>query len=239
MKNIRSSVVIVIIILHLIFSTSIAYSIVNSTPKDTFEINHGNVLITGFGPFGPHKINPSQYISENLSGMMINNASIIGMTLPVNYSESADIIKDAIEEYEPILVISLGLAANYKSIEIEKIAWNLKRNEYNKWPYYKIEFIDPQGAFFRVSDLPCFRIVKNIQEEKISVRTSIYGGLYICNALQYNVLGYIKENNLNIMAGFIHVPLLKSQNPEGMNLDEMISAISIAIEESLNYICNQ
>jgi len=236
MKNIRSSVVIVIILLHLISSTSIAYYIDDSTPKNTFEINHGNVLVTGFGPFGPNNINPSQYISENLSGMIIDNASIIGLTLPVNYSESAEIIIDAIDEYEPILVISLGLAANYKSIEIEKIAWNLKRIEDNKWPYYKIKFIDPQGPFFRVSDLPCFRIVSNIQKENISVGTSIYGGLYICNALQYNVLNHIKENNLKIMAGFIHVPLLKSQNPEGMDLDEMISAIKIAIEESLKRI---
>jgi pyrrolidone-carboxylate peptidase len=49
-------------------------------------------------------------------------------------------------------------------------------------------------------------------------------------------LGYINENNLNIKAGFIHVPLLKSQSPDGMNLQDMIKAITIAIEESLDSI---
>ena len=87
-----------------------------------------------------------------------------------------------------------------------------------------------------MSNLPSLRIQREISDEDIPIRTSLYGGIYICNALQYNVLGYIYNNNLEIKAGFIHVPLLKSQSPDGMDLEDMIYAITIAIRESLDYI---
>lgn len=47
------------------------------------------------------------------------------------------------------------------------------------------------------------------------------------------MLGYIKEHELCIPAGFIHVPPLVSQQPEGMELATMIEAIECAIEVSV------
>lgn len=51
----------------------------------------------------------------------------------------------------------------------------------------------------------------------------------------YGVLHHIAKNNLSINAGFIHVSLLSSQNPEkGMELETMIEATEIAIRANLN-----
>ncbi len=237
MKSFRFSIINGIICLLIITSTCSGLLIKHNNPNSIENIlNNSNVvLITGFGPFGGHEINPSQLIAENLSGKIINNASLVGIILPVDYLESVIVITDAIESLNPILIISLGLAANYKSIGIEKLALNLKRIKKDNWPYYKIQRINPNDPLFRVSHLPSFKIAKEIQNEGISAKPSFYGGIYICNALLYNVLGYINENNLNIKAGFIHVPLLSSQNPSGMDLEDMISATTIVIEETLNH----
>jgi len=237
MRSIRPTIFAGIIFLLIITSTCNGLITENYHLRDigSIQINNKFVLVTGFGPFGEHKINPSQYISENLSGLIINNASIVGIILPVDYLDSVNVITAAIQEYNPILIISIGLAANYKSIGIEKLALNLKRIKKDNWPYYRIQRIDTNGPLFRISHLPSIKLVKEIRDEKISAKISFYAGIYICNALLYNVLAYIKENNLKTKAGFIHVPLLKSENPEGMALDEMITATTIAIEESLDY----
>jgi len=237
MKSLHVSKITGIIFLLIITSTSngVFNENYNLSSISSIQINNKIVLVTGFGPFGGHDINPSEYISENLSGLIINNVSIIGITLPVDYSDSFKVITAAIEEYNPILIISLGLAANYISIGVERIALNLMRIEKDNWPYYNIQRIDKNGPLFRVSHLPSLKIVKVIRDNGIPAETSFYAGIYICNALLYNVLGYVKENYLKIKAGFIHVPLLKSQNPEGLNLEEMITGITIAIEESLNH----
>ena len=49
----------------------------------------------------------------------------------------------------------------------------------------------------------------------------------------YEVLGYLAEQELPIKAGFLHVPLLVSQDPEGMDLEMMVEAVTIAITTSL------
>jgi len=57
--------------------------------------------------------------------------------------------------------------------------------------------------------------------------------MYVCNAVMYETLGHIKDYDLPIIAGFLHVPLLKSQNSDGMELETMIEAVIITINTSL------
>ena len=84
------------------------------------------VLVTGFEPFSNYTVNPSQLISEALNGSILNDTEIIGMILPVDFNESVKMTTDAIEHYQPFLVISLGLNARNRVIKIEKIGINLK-----------------------------------------------------------------------------------------------------------------
>mgnify|MGYP000860859008 FL=1 len=51
----------------------------------------------------------------------------------------------------------------------------------------------------------------------------------------YGILNYIYKNNLNIKAGFIHIPYLFQQvidkpNMPGMDIDTMVTAIETAVE---------
>ena len=188
------------------------------------------VLLTGFEPFGEYEINPSQLITENLNGSVINGATIVGIILPVNYTSSVKLVNQAIKDYNPILVISTGLAAGSSIIRIEKVGINLRFG--GKW--FNISRLDPNGPLFYLSSFPSNYLVKNIKRAGIPARTSFFAGIYICNAVLYGVIDYIKDNNLHIKSGFIHVPLLSSQHPEGMEFEKMINAITIAIQVCLN-----
>ncbi len=77
-------------------------------------------------------------------------------------------------------------------------------------------------------------IVENLKTADISTKQSFFAGTYVCNAVFYKTLAYIDENELSMRAGFIHVPLLASQDPDGMDLEMMVEAVTIAIQTSLD-----
>jgi pyroglutamyl-peptidase len=191
------------------------------------------VLVTGFEPFGTYTTNPSQLIAETLNGSSLNDAEIIGVVLPVDFNKSVEIAIEAIEFYHADLVISLGLAARSKTIKVEKIGVNLKRFQKDDSTWSFPQRIDKNGPFFRLTSLHTNTIVRKIREAHIPVQQSFFAGMYICNALFYDLLDYINEQNDTISTGFIHVPLLDSQDPDGMPLGTMVDAVKLAIQVSL------
>ena len=194
------------------------------------------VLVVGFGPFLNYSINPSELIAAELDGKTINNAEIIGLQVQPNlnnFTESIEIVYQAIENYHPNYVFSIGLAAKYKNIRIEKIGYNLKiENNENS----SLEILTPNGRLLRTSPFPTYSIVRELRKEKIPSQTGLYPGLSLCNGMLYSVLHYIDINGLQIKSGFIHVPLHKTEeNPDGIDLQTMVNATKIIIKFCLGY----
>jgi pyroglutamyl-peptidase len=234
MKYIRSIIIIGIILLITISSIGSSLSTVSlSGEVKNLQDNETVILVTGFGPFSVYDINPSELIAEELDGEVIEDAVVFGIILPVNFTESVEVATQAIETYNPDFIISLGLAAPARWIRVEKVGLNLRRKNVSGRLIFKR--LDPNGPLFRLSSIPTFCISREIRKAGIPASQSFRAGIYICNALLYGVIGYINENNLEIKAGFIHVPLLKSQDPKkGMDLEDMVKATRIAIQVCLN-----
>jgi pyroglutamyl-peptidase len=197
------------------------------------------VLVTGFEPFGVHSINPSQIIAETLNGSSFNDAEIIGIVLPVDFEKSVERARDAIELYHPDVVISLGLNAKAQRIEVEKIGFNIKRYQKDDGTWSFPQRIDKNGPFLRLSYLKTYDIARTIRQANIPAQQSFFAGTYICNSLFYGLLGYVTEENLSITVGFLHVPLLDSQDPSGMPFQKMVDAVKIAIQESIDARLNE
>ena len=220
MKLIRIAIIIAVALLFI--SSSLGYC-----TSSTLFINHyhktsnnieAKVLVTGFGPFDIYEVNPSQLITEELNEKHINEAELVGILLPVDFEESVNVTINAIEEYDPVIVILVGLSPKANSIELEKIGVNIKQMPIGEPEWFFPQRIDPDGPFFRLSPI------------------SFFAGTYICNTVLYETLGYIEDNNLSIKAVFIHVPLLDSQDPNGMELDMMVNAVELSIKIILNEI---
>jgi len=231
------SQIITIGIILLFFISSVGPSVFSvSLPNEAknLEENESFILVTGFGPFSIYDINPSELIAKELDGEIIEDATVIGIILPVNFTESVEVATQAIESYNPDFVISLGLAAPASWIRVEKVGLNLRRKNVSGQVIYTR--LDPCGPLFRLSSIPTFYIAREIRNAWIPARQSFRAGIYICNALLYGVLGYIKENNLPIKMGFIHVPLLKTQDPKkGMDFEDMVRATRIALQVCLDF----
>ncbi len=191
------------------------------------------VLVTGFEPFGVHAINPSQVIAETLNGTILSDAKIIGIVLPVDFNTSVERARAAIDQYHPDVILSLGLAARSRVVKVEKLAVNFKRYPRDDGTWSFPQRIDRNGPFFRVTTLNTGGIAREMRHAGIPARQSFFAGMYICNSLFYGLLGDISGNNMTASVGFIHVPLLDSQDPAGMSLENLVDAVKIAIQSCL------
>jgi pyroglutamyl-peptidase len=222
----------------LLFSFALIFILTCSSlisSQSTIQEKSTIVLVTGFGPFSKFDINPSEIIAEELDGEIINGAKIIGLPVHVNlsnFTESIDIVYQAIEYYNPDYIISIGLAASDPKIRIEKIGYNLKIEEKED---KTLEKLITNGRWLRFSPFPALKIVNELRKEDIPSRVSLHGGYSLCNGLLYSLLHYIDEYDLQIKSGFIHIPLHKTEeNPDGMELQTMFDATKIIIQTYLD-----
>jgi pyroglutamyl-peptidase len=207
------------------------------------------ILLTGFQPFGGHHTNPSQQIAERLHGEVIGGARVIGITLPVAFAESTDLLTAEIAEHKPTLVLSLGLAAGSTCLEVERFAVNLRVVEPGD-PALPQPRNAPQtviatdGMTALFSTIDAERVATAIRAKAdIPALAHSYAGAYACNSVFYQSLHYALQWDLHYCAGFIHLPLSSEQaiaenkmHQASLPLESMVAAVRVGIEDALQDI---
>jgi len=207
------------------------------------------VLVTGFEPFGGHKVNPSALIARALDGCGVAGARIAGRILPVDLVRLDDALDQVLAETRPAIVVALGLAASEPVIRLERVALNVAdfATPDNAGAVRRNAPLDEAGPDARFSRLPLERILDAVLAADIPARLSETAGLYLCNALMYRLLGRLPER---IPCGFIHLPPLPGQVAESIRaaggrvgergsnlgslpLDLQRRAVEIAVETTL------
>jgi len=194
------------------------------------------ILVTGFDPFGGEKINPAFEVIKRLNDS-INDVEVIKLQVPTAFYSSVKLTIEKLIEIKPDFILSIGQAGGRFDISVEKVAINLNdaRIADNLGQQPIDSAIDKNGDTAYFSTLPVKAIVQAIRNENIPASLSYTAGTYVCNHLMYGVLNYIHKNNLNIKAGFIHIPYLLEQvvskpSTAGMDIDTLVKAVHIAIE---------
>lgn len=195
------------------------------------------VLITGFAPFNNEKINPS-YEAVKLLPNKIDEIIINKLEVPVSYNSAYLTVFEKIEKEEYDAIILVGQAGGRSAISLEKVAINyhyasIPDNDGVSLNHTKI-YDNGLDAYF--STLPILKMEEELKSNNINAMISFSCGTYVCNNLMYKVLHYLKEENKNTKAGFIHVPYIKEQveNKEKMpymELDEIVKALQICVKE--------
>jgi pyroglutamyl-peptidase len=199
------------------------------------------ILISGFEPFGKMSINPTEELLKEAEKFAIEEVEITTILLPVNYDECAESLIAKMDEIQPDIVISCGLAAGRTAITPERIGINVKDtgsgDPYpdNRGNVPVDELIDGTGPDGLFSTLPIRQIEKNLKAEHIPASISNSAGTFICNNTLYAVLNHIRKNNLPIKAGFIHFPAstaMSARNPSLASLpqDLMARALKVIVE---------
>lgn len=222
--------------LFLLVSTGVlgsGYTFFSVADEVTGNVNTLTVLVTGFEPFDGYDVNPAQLIAETLNGETIGEATVVGISVPVEWNKSVSTVIQAIEDVKPVAVISIGLAAGSWFIRVEKIGLNIRGlpNGEGKRVFRKV---NPDGPPLLLTDLPARCIAKEIRKTGVPARLSCFAGTYICNNLFYSLLWYKSENKVTLQVCFIHVPPLTSMDSKrGMKLNKMVETIKTAVNMTL------
>lgn len=173
------------------------------------------IIVTGFGPFLKNDENPSLEVI-NLLPKSIKGNPLYPVEVPVVYDQCFDVLRKKIEEISPDVVICLGLAQGKKHITPERVAININDVSApdNNGIIYQDKKISETGKNAYFSTLPIKKMVSNMNEKSIPALISNSAGTFVCNNLMYHLLEYNEVNNLNMKAGFIHVPMMDEQSNE-------------------------
>lgn len=199
------------------------------------------ILVTGFDPFGEDSINPALEAVQALPEQIVG-ADIIKLEIPTAAYDSLDKIEKAIEQYDPEMILSVGLAGGTSELRIERIGINVNDfrikdnagNQYIDEPIFK----DGENAYF--SNLPIKTMVSAIRNGNIPAVISNSAGTYVCNHVLYGVRYLIEHKYPGKKSGFIHVPYLPCQtinkpNTPSMSLDVIVQGLVCAIEAMVSH----
>ena len=82
-------------------------------------------LVTGFDPFGGDKVNPSSLAVSRLK-KKIGKVTVVTAVLPTSYARSAKVLREAIDEAKPDIVLCVGQAGGRTDLCVERVGINVQ-----------------------------------------------------------------------------------------------------------------
>ena len=172
-----------------------------------------HVLLTGFEPFGPHPVNPSELLARSLEGRIVAGRLVSVRILPVETRTLRDRLETALHEDSPEFIIGTGFAAGRASLGIERAALNVLDFDVPDavGAMRKNDAVVRGGPDARLSTLPLAEIVDAWHAIGVPGYVSNTAGTYLCNQWLYEALALTANASPPIPAGFVHVPALPNQ----------------------------
>ena len=187
------------------------------------------LLITGFEPFGGQTVNPSWEAVARLPDI-IGQWQLHKLRIPVEYGEAARLTLEKAREMGAEAVISVGQAGGRGAVTPEVIGIDLREATIpdNAGRLCKGEPIEEGGPDGIFSTLPVREMTAVIGEKGIPAKLSYSAGAYVCNDVLYTLLRHFEGTA--VRAGFIHVPFIPGQGAPNMALEDIVTALTAAIE---------
>ncbi len=196
------------------------------------------VLVTGFEPFTPHKINPTEELARTLEGYRVGDAVVRSAVLPVHHADAAPRVASLLDTLRPDAVLHLGLAGGRARIALERVGVNVMDYAVpdNAGCQKRDEPCVPSGPAAYFATLPVRTIVDRLTEAGIPAYVSDTAGTYLCNHTLYTTLHAVARMPAPPRVGFLHVPCVPSMvaasglDEPSMDLAVMRRAVEIALE---------
>jgi pyroglutamyl-peptidase len=191
------------------------------------------VLLTGFEPFNGATINPAWEAVRALKGWVDGDFMVEILQLPCVFGQASRVLCGAVDEIKPDVVIAVGQAGGRADLTVERVAINVDDapivDNDGQQPVDAPIAADGPAAYF--ASLPAKAIVGAMRERGLRASVSQTAGTFVCNHVFYNLMHHLQGRNVS--GGFIHVPYLPEQAPDGapsMALSEIVEGLKVAVE---------
>ena len=186
------------------------------------------LLITGFDPFGGSNVNPSWMAVEMLPAQ-IGNYTLCKLPIPTIFGKAAKLVLEKANEFQPDLILCVGLACGRDAITPERIAVNIRDaripdNEGNR-PLGERVVEEGPAAYF--STVPVEKMAQAIRHAQIPAVVSNTAGTFVCNDVLYSLLHHYAGTAVRV--GFIHVPNIPESGSPSLLIEQIVSALTAAI----------
>ena len=163
----------------------------NPTPK---------IVVTGFEPFAHGSENPTLEVLAQLRRSNDIEGELTTIQMPVDSAK--------LDELQPDVWISLGVAPGLAVVAVERIAANVMDFLIpdNVGVQHGGESVFDGAPAGRFATLPVKAIASELRAAGIPAKVSNSPSTYLCNQMMYTVLHLVDEKKMATRAGFIHVP---------------------------------
>ena len=187
------------------------------------------LLITGFDPFGGGSVNPSWEAVSRLPDR-VGEYEMRKLASPTRFGKAAEMILDQAREFQPHVIISVGLAGGRDAVTPERIAVNIRdaRIADNAGNQPKGEFVAPDGPAAYFATVPVEKMAQAVRQAGIPATVSNSAGAFVCNDTLYGLLHAFAGSK--VRCGFIHVPYIPEQGQPNLALEQIVAALIAAIE---------
>lgn len=171
-------------------------------------------LVTGFEPFGGDAINPSSLAVSMLS-KSIGNTAVHTAVLPCSFARSTDVLRAAIDEVRPDLVLCVGLAGGRSELCLERVGINVQDaripdNDASQPIDVPVVQGGPAAHF---TTLPIKACVAEMRKAGLPAAVSNTAGTFVCNHILYALMDMAAQAKRRFRGGFLHVPNVPQMLP--------------------------
>ena len=194
------------------------------------------VLVTAFEAFGGWTVNSSLEALRAVAAAPPAGVDVVPAELPVRYSGALDALAVAVRKAEPAVVVALGQADGRTAITPERVAVNLDEAEAedNEGVVAGERPVVEGGPVAYLSTLPVRAIVERLRADGIPAAVSRTAGDYLCNHVFYGLMHLLATERPATIGGFVHVPLLPEQSPDGklptLGRDALVRGVGLVVE---------
>ncbi|WP_026550244.1 pyroglutamyl-peptidase I [Arthrobacter sp. Br18] len=197
------------------------------------------ILLTGFEPFGGETVNPS-WAAAQLAAAALRSAGhdAAAVELPCVFERSAEVLRSAVGQVKPTVVLCVGQAGGRSKVSIERVAINVDDaripDNAGTAPIDQPVRTDGPAAYF--STLPIKAGMAAVAAAGIPVEISQTAGTYVCNHVFYALMDILAGLD-GVRGGFIHVPYSTGQGSQhglpGLDVGDMAEALTLVATAAL------
>lgn len=175
-------------------------------------------MLTCFEPYGSADTNISQQVAEGIEA-----EGVIKLLLPVSFKRVPEVLREAIERYQPQFILSLGQCAEGEKIRLERFAINLMDSAKGDNDGYMPDEqpIEDNIPLTLRTGVNIKQLHSECMNAGLPTVLSNSAGLYVCNRVYWEALRYTDK------ALFVHIPKNMNLKPARNTINFLVKQIKL------------